>query len=317
MFRPTCLVYAASLALVGCNMVDKEEAQKDDPSNPHYKQAQQDLDNNNPTAAVADYDAALSANSKLAGAHYELGLIYGDKLNDPVGSIYHFKRFLELDPTSAKKDQVQAQIDKQSQAFAASLPNSPTQNADDYAKLQGDNAALKKQVSDATRTITQLQRQLTQAIKHHGHVSNMAAVAAADPAPDASDANKPEMGSPPGATDSTNTPPATDTPVAGTDAAPATNTPPAAPMRAMAVDTNAPDVNAAPTTAAPIVGTNGAPMAPAAPARSYTVVKGDSVWKIAKKMYPGDTKNGEDKILGANAGLDPKRLKIGQVLVIP
>jgi LysM repeat protein len=313
MFRPTCLVYAASLALVGCNMADKEEAQQDDPSNPHYKQAQQDLDNNNPTAAVADYNAALAGNSKLAGAHYELGLIYGDKLNDPVGSIYHFKRFLELDPTSAKKDEVQALIDKQSQAFAASLPNSPTQNADDYAKLQGDNAALKKQVSDATRTITQLQKQLTQAMKHHGHVSGMTAIAAADPAPAASDADKPEMGSPPATADSTNTPPATDTPVAA-DTAPATN---AAPMRATAVDTNAPDVNAAPVTAAPIVGTNGGPVAPAAPARSYTVVKGDSVWKIAKKMYPGDTKNGEDKILGANAGLDPKRLKIGQVLVVP
>jgi LysM repeat protein len=34
-------------------------------------------------------------------------------------------------------------------------------------------------------------------------------------------------------------------------------------------------------------------------------------------MYPGDTKNGVDKILAANPGLDPKKLKIGQVLVIP
>ena len=316
MFRPTSLVYAASLALVGCNLADKEEAQQDDSSNPHYKQAQQDLDNNNPVAAVADYDAALAGNSKLAGAHYELGLIYGDKLNDPVGSIYHFKRFLELAPTSSKKDEVQALIDKESQAFAASLPNSPTQNADDYAKLQADNAALKKQVSDATHTITRLQTQLTQAIKHHGHVTGgVTAIAAADPAPASSDADKPEMGSPPATADSTNTPPATDTPVTDTPAA--TNAAPATPLRATAVDTNAPDVNAAPSTPAPIVGTNGAPMAPAAPARSYTVVKGDSVWKIAKKMYPGDTKNGEDKILGANPGLDPKRLKIGQTLVVP
>jgi hypothetical protein len=306
MFRPTCLVYAASLALVGCNMADKEEAQHDDSSNPHYKQAQQDLDNNNPVAAVADYNAALADDSKLARAHYELGLIYGDKLNDPVGSIYHFKRFLELAPTSDKKDQVQALIDKQSQAFAASLPNSTAQNADDYAKLQADNATLKKQVQDATHTITRLQMQLTQAMKHHGHVSGMMAVAAADPAPATNDANKPEMGSPPAPSDDS-----------AATAAPATNAPPGPPPRAMAVDTNAPDVTAPPVTATPTMGTNGGPVAPAEPARSYTVVKGDSVWKIAKKMYPGDTKNGEDKILGANPGLDPKRLKIGQVLVVP
>jgi nucleoid-associated protein YgaU len=99
-----------------------------------------------------------------------------------------------------------------------------------------------------------------------------------------------------------------------TDAAatvPATNTPAEAP-RAAAVDTNSPDVNAAPTVPG---ATNAA--ASTAPARSYTVVKGDKIWKIAKRMYPGDTKNGVDKILAANPGLDPKKLKIGQVLVIP
>jgi LysM repeat protein len=313
MFRPTSLVYAASLALVGCNMADKEEAQQDDSSNPHYKQAQQDLDNNNPLGAVADYDTALAGNPKLAGAHYELGLIYGDKLNDPVSSIYHFKRFLELDPTSTKKDEVQALIDKQSQAFAASLPNSPTQNADDYAKLQGDNATLKKQVEDARHSISQLQKQLAQAIKHHGHVTMLAAAdSTPPPAPAANDVNQPEMDSPPATPDATTNPPPADT-----NAAPAAPPPP--PPRATAVDTNSPDVNTPPPAPSASVGaaTNGATAIPSAPARSYTVIKGDSVWRIAKKMYPGDTKNGEDKILGANAGLDPKRLKIGQVLVIP
>jgi len=47
-------------------------------------------------------------------------------------------------------------------------------------------------------------------------------------------------------------------------------------------------------------------------------VKGDSLWKIAHKMYPGDTKNGEDKIRDANKdAFAGKFLKPGQVLVIP
>jgi hypothetical protein len=34
-------------------------------------------------------------------------------------------------------------------------------------------------------------------------------------------------------------------------------------------------------------------------------------------MYPGDTKNGVDKIEAANPGINPKNLKLGSKLVIP
>jgi LysM repeat protein len=294
MLRRTCIVFAASMALAGCNLLNKEEALKDDSSNPYYKQAQQDLDNNNPKAAASDYETALSSNPKLAGAHYELGIIYGDKLSDPISSIFHFQRYLELDPASDKKDQVQALIDKQSQAFAASLPNSTpaTQNTGDLAKLQSDNADLKKQVIDATHTIAQLQAQL----KHHNHL-RPTPIAVTNPPP------------PPAPAADTSSAPA---PVVAADPVPPpTNTVPAVPPRAVAVDTNSPDVNAVPPP------TNGV-TAPAGPSRSYTVVKGDSIWKIAHKMYPGDTKNGEDKIREANKeALAGKFLKPGQVLVIP
>jgi len=297
MSRSICLVLAASLALVGCNVPNKIETQYDDSRNPYYKQAQQDLDNNNPDAAIADYDAALAANSKLAGAHYELGIIYSDKKADPIGAIFHFKRYLELAPTSDKAEQVKALIDKQGQTFAASLPNSPTQSADDYAKLQSDNATLKKQLDDATRTITQLQGQLTHEGKHHA----AATTAAVAPAPS--------------------------TPVTAPAPAPAETpaaTPAAAP--APAVATGEPSTNAAPSAsprALPLDATNaaGTLVAPAATgeSRTYKVVSGDSLWKIAHKMYPGDTKNGVEKIKEANKDTMPegKPLKIGQELIIP
>ena len=153
--------WSTALILSACNnqAQDKDPTQADSDSNPNYKQAQQDLDNNNPAGAVADYEAALGANPKLAGAHYELGVIYGDKMNDPISSIYHFKRFLELSPNTDKKDQVQALIDKEGQDYAASLPNAKPQITQaDLDKVNTDNAALKKQVDDANTTIAQLQR---------------------------------------------------------------------------------------------------------------------------------------------------------------
>jgi len=105
---------------------------------------------------------------------------------------------------------------------------------------------------------------------------------------------------------STETPGAPAIPAQSADASASTN---AGPQRALPLDST----NAVANAAAP-----GAPAEGGAPARSYTVVKGDSLWKIAHKMYPGDAKNGVDKIQEANKdAIGDKPLKIGQVLVIP
>lgn len=88
-----------------------------------------------------------------------------------------------------------------------------------------------------------------------------------------------------------------------------TSTTPSVPPKALPLDAT----NAVTNPAAP-----GAPAADAGPTKTYTVVKGDSLWKIAHKMYPHDTKNGVDKLQEANKdAIGGKPLKIGQVLVVP
>jgi len=138
---------------------------------------------------------------------------------------------------------------------------------DDVASLQAENAALKKEVSDAQNTIATLQAQLAQAGANHQTTAT-----------------------PPDATASD------------------TNAAPAGPMKALPLDaTNGIASAAAPGADATATG-----------GKTYKVVKGDSLWKIAHKMYPGDTKNGVDKIQEANEdAIGGKPLKIGQILIIP
>ncbi len=273
-------------------MTDKQDLQYDDSRNRFYKAADQDNANNNPAAAANDLEQAIGANPKLVLAHYQLGHIYGDKLNDPISSIFHYQQYLKLAPSGDKTDEVKAQIDKESQAYVASLPNVPAMSADDVAKLQADNAALTKQVEDAGQTIAKLQAQLG---KHHK------LPATASSAPATTPAVPPAIPVAPAATPVTGdvAPPA---PTTGDTNAMATATPP----RALPLDaTNAPAAEA---------GT----AADTGSSRSYKVVAGDSLWKIAHKMYPGDTSNGEDKIKEANKDVfNGKYLKPGQVLVIP
>ncbi len=101
-----------------------------------------------------------------------------------------------------------------------------------------------------------------------------------------------EEAPPQGEMTSTNPPPAFE----------ATNAPPAA-------DTNAP---AAVTQAAPTVVTP-EPVAPAVPTvTEYTITKGDTFGAIAKKFHVS-----VKAITGANPGVEPTKLKVGQKIHIP
>ncbi len=258
--------------LVSCQQKDPN-LDFDDSRNPFYKKAESDLEARNYPDAVKDYEDALQANPKLINAHYELGRIYSDKLGDQISAMYHYRKYLDLNPTAENHDKVQALLDNEKISFAATLPNSPVQNAEAFAHLQSENMQLKKELEQKSSGTTDTAASDTSATT----------VAPSNPAP------------------TTTTTTATDTTTNSSAAANAN--PPAA------------EINAVPATAVQPANNS----APSAGGQSYTIKAGDTLWRIASKFYPGNSRSGVDRIKQANASIlaDNKPLKIGTVITIP
>lgn len=289
MFRRLLVSTILLLGLSACQPIDKN-LEAEDSSNPHFKNAESYMAEKDYPKAAEEYEAALQANPKVAMAHYELGSIYGDKLGDQISAMYHYSKFLELRPTSDKREAVQAMLQNAEFTLATQLPNSPVANAEAFARLQSENANLRKQLEDAQARLARIdqQQQDQQTATAQQQQQQQAAAAAQQAAATAAAAKQ--------------------------AAAPA-KTP--APMgSAPAVATAQPQATGSqPTTASPAASNASAPTE----ARSYTISKGDTLWKISAKFYKGDVVNGIEKIKTANTGTVDftKPLKIGTVLVIP
>lgn len=66
----------------------------------HYNLGVLYTQNKDYDVAVSEFKAALGYNEKDAQAHYNLAIIFDDYFHDVENAKYHYRRFLELDPTS-------------------------------------------------------------------------------------------------------------------------------------------------------------------------------------------------------------------------
>lgn len=71
----------------------------------------------------------------------------------------------------------------------------------------------------------------------------------------------------------------------------------------------------APAAPAPVAAQPAPQPAPAPAYQTYTVQKGDTLWKIAQRQY-GDGQRWVD-IVQANPGLEPTKMAVGQQIILP
>jgi tetratricopeptide (TPR) repeat protein len=147
---PRALLLLSLLLLAGCDGTDRIVLGSET-NEPYYRQGDQ-------LKRQGRYQEALGAYLKVIGrrnedapeSHLEAGLIYQQYVKDPIFAIYHFRKYLELEPNSRQADLVRQRIDAATRDFARSLPARPLEDQmlrldlmDRIDALQKQNAELK------------------------------------------------------------------------------------------------------------------------------------------------------------------------------
>jgi len=99
-------------------------------------------------AAIKFYEASLDGSEKSAEVHYCMGLLYDDKLKQPVSAIHHFQRYLDLSPKGVHVKDARNFIKEDELKLVTSLSNGALLTQDDAARLKNDNLTLRKQLTE-------------------------------------------------------------------------------------------------------------------------------------------------------------------------
>lgn len=270
MIFPACrrLVPGVLLLLfcaAGC--IPTRDGAQDEQREPHFLRGQEAVRQRDHKGAAEAFERALEANARSASAHFELGLLFEQHLNDPATAIYHFERFLKLRPASDKAEIVRQRVNNCKMELAKLFliaPNAPSvQKEMDKLKAEAERLGLENH--QLRRHVEMLTTQ--SAARGVAATSPPVAVVAAQAAPVAKVA----------ATAPNPVRPAT-TPV---------------------------------TFTAPVAASKN-PKTPVSVTRTHAVKQGEIPETIAKRYGVR-----LDALLAANPGLDPKRMKIGQLVNIP
>ena len=100
--------------------------------------------------AINLYESALDGSKESAEVHYQLALLYDDKMNEPLHALHHFKRYLTLAPTGPRAAEAKKFMARDQLALITSLSGDSVVTHTEAARLRNENLSLRKEL-DATR----------------------------------------------------------------------------------------------------------------------------------------------------------------------
>jgi tetratricopeptide (TPR) repeat protein len=137
------LLFLCSLGeLAGCNrMIIPRQAQLS-------KDADAKAAEGSYAEAINLYEAALDGSATSADVHYKLALIYDDKMNDPLNALHHFKRFLTLEPSGKRAQEVKGFMKRDELTLLTNLTGDSMVPRSELVRLNNENLSLRKQIGE-------------------------------------------------------------------------------------------------------------------------------------------------------------------------
>ncbi|MGI8435743.1 MAG: LysM peptidoglycan-binding domain-containing protein [Chthoniobacterales bacterium] len=130
----------AGIALVGCDRMVTPRADQ------AVKDAQRKASDGDYLHAVGLYENALDGSPQSADIHYQLGLLYDDKMSDPLNALHHFKRYLVLSPTGAHAAEVKGFMKRDELALVTTLSGDSLLTRSAATELRNENLRLRQQL---------------------------------------------------------------------------------------------------------------------------------------------------------------------------
>ena len=153
-FALCALAVSLGAVLAGCA---PGQGRTDEEKEPHFVLGQSRVNAMDYPGAIEAFEQSLEANPQSAAAHFELGWLYEEKASDPAAAIYHYERYLKLNPNAGNADVIRQRIDGCKQKLAADVLGLPSSSAaqQQLEKLAEQNRELQQQVDRLQETVKQ------------------------------------------------------------------------------------------------------------------------------------------------------------------
>lgn len=110
--------------------------------------------------ALKSYLKVIANRASAPESHLNAGLLYLEHRRDPISAIYHFNRYLELEPSNDKTQLVRQQIEAAKRLFISNLPGQPYQGEYERLDLMKEIKQLETQNKSLQEQLLVMQQQL-------------------------------------------------------------------------------------------------------------------------------------------------------------